>query len=78
GVAFRRSVIEGLDMRDLRPIVDEEKKRLGSGIEGGPGTGAQQTEIGGVAFRRSVIEGLDMRDLRPIVDEEKKRLGSGI
>jgi alanyl-tRNA synthetase len=32
GVAFRRSVVEGLDMRDLKPIVDEEKKRLGSGI----------------------------------------------
>ncbi|CAM3142086.1 MULTISPECIES: alanine--tRNA ligase [Methylobacterium] len=32
GVAFRRSVVEGLDMRDLKPIIDEEKKRLGSGI----------------------------------------------
>ncbi|KQS67470.1 alanine--tRNA ligase [Methylobacterium sp. Leaf361] len=66
------------DRRRLERELAETRRKLAMGGEGGPGSGAQQTEIGGVAFRRSVIEGLDMRDLKPIVDEEKKRLGSGI
>ncbi len=66
------------DRRRLERELAETRRKLAMGGEGGPGTGAQQTEIGGVAFRRSIIEGLDMRDLKPIVDEEKKRLGSGI
>ena len=32
GVMFKRSAVAGLEMRDLKPIVDAEKKRLGSGV----------------------------------------------
>ncbi len=32
GVAFSGQVIEGLDARELRPLLDEAKKRLGSGV----------------------------------------------
>ena len=32
GVAFSGQVIEGLNPKDLRPLLDEAKKRLGSGV----------------------------------------------
>ncbi|MXP29097.1 alanine--tRNA ligase [Porphyrobacter algicida] len=32
GVAFSGQVIEGLEARELRPLLDEAKKRLGSGV----------------------------------------------
>jgi len=32
GVAFSGKVIEGLDPKDLRPLLDEAKKRMGSGV----------------------------------------------
>jgi alanyl-tRNA synthetase len=32
GIAFSGQVIDGLDVRELRPLLDEAKKRLGSGI----------------------------------------------
>jgi alanyl-tRNA synthetase len=31
-VDFKRSVVAGLEMRDLKPVLDEEKKRIGSGV----------------------------------------------
>ena len=32
GIAFSGKVIEGLDPKDLRPLLDEAKKRMGSGV----------------------------------------------
>ncbi len=32
GIAFSGQVIDGLDARELRPLLDEAKKRLGSGV----------------------------------------------
>jgi alanyl-tRNA synthetase len=32
GVAFSGKIIEGLDPKDLRPLLDEAKKRIGSGV----------------------------------------------
>ncbi len=32
GVAFSGQVIEGLDPKELRPLLDETKKRMGSGV----------------------------------------------
>ena len=40
GVTFKRSSVAGLEMRDLKPIIDAEKKRLGSGVIAIVGVGA--------------------------------------
>ncbi|WP_375457712.1 alanine--tRNA ligase [uncultured Enterovirga sp.] len=32
GMKFKRSAVDGLEMKDLKPIIDAEKKRLGSGV----------------------------------------------
>ncbi len=32
GMTFKRSAVDGLEMKDLKPIIDAEKKRLGSGV----------------------------------------------